>query len=270
MGYLRTQRRSRLYVIGLSHEHQRMSKASWAFARTTGALFVALLTLPNLFTCLSVYLGHQHKPHWHWCSPIPSSRGEEKVIAFNSKALNKSERKYCVTRKELLAVIVAVNTYHHYLCGRQFLIRTDHGALKWLLKFKNPEGRLARWLELLGTYDFRIEHRSGIQHGNADALSIRPCGDCRHCDRVEQKGDTASAAHSESAEVTPCPAPQGLDKPKDGNSLSSPRLDTNPLPESQQYPSRSSSSRKALVVMGSKNDLRDSQVVDDDLKKIIS
>ena len=32
---------------------------------------------------------------------------EEKVIAFHSKSLNKSERNYCVTCKELLAVIVA-------------------------------------------------------------------------------------------------------------------------------------------------------------------
>ena len=99
------------------------------------------------------------------------------MIAFHSKSLSKSERNYCVIRKELLAVVVAVKTYHHYLCGRQFLIRTDHGALKWLQKFKNPEGQLARWLELLGTYDFNIQHRSGICHGNADALSRRPCAD---------------------------------------------------------------------------------------------
>ena len=65
--------------------------------------------------------------------------GAGKVIAFHSKSLRKSGRNYCVTRKELLAVIVAVRTYHHYLCGGQFLIRTDHRALKWLLKFKNPD-----------------------------------------------------------------------------------------------------------------------------------
>ena len=104
--------------------------------------------------------------------------GEEKVIAFYSESLSKSERNYCVTRKELLAVAVAVKSYHHYLCGRQFLVRTDHGALKWLLKFKDPEAQLARWLELLGTYDCNIQHRSGICHGNADAPSRRPCGDC--------------------------------------------------------------------------------------------
>ena len=87
--------------------------------------------------------------------------GEEKVIAFHSKALSKSESNYCVTRKELLAVIVAIRTYHHFLFGRQFLVRTDHRALKWLLKFKDPEGQLARWLELLGTYNFKTQHRSG-------------------------------------------------------------------------------------------------------------
>ena len=135
--------------------------------------------------------------------------GEEKVIAFHSKSLSKSERNYCVTRKELLAVVVAVKTYHHYLCGRQFLVRTDHGALKWLLKFKNPEGQLARWLELLGSYDFNIQHRSGICHGNADALSRRPCGDCRYCDRAEQKKESSSAADSEMADVVLCGASQG-------------------------------------------------------------
>ena len=72
--------------------------------------------------------------------------------------LTKAERNYCVTRKELLAVVSAVKRFHHYLYGRQFLVRSDHGALKWLLNFKNPEGQLARWLELLGTYDMHIEH----------------------------------------------------------------------------------------------------------------
>ena len=70
------------------------------------------------------------------------------MIVFHSRSLSNSERNYCMTRKEFLAVVVAVKAYHHYLCGTQFLVRTDHGALKWLLKFRNPEGQLARWLVL--------------------------------------------------------------------------------------------------------------------------
>ena len=33
---------------------------------------------------------------------------QEKVISYHSQALSKLERKYCVTRKELLAVVKAV------------------------------------------------------------------------------------------------------------------------------------------------------------------
>lgn len=99
--------------------------------------------------------------------------GQAKVIAYLSKTLTKTERNYYVMRKELLAVILAIEAFHHYLCGKTFLIRTAHRAPKWLLKFKNPEGQLARSLKLLATYDFTIEHRPAVQHGNADSLSRR-------------------------------------------------------------------------------------------------
>ncbi|CAC5378546.1 unnamed protein product [Mytilus coruscus] len=38
---------------------------------------------------------------------------------------------------------------------------------------------VARWLSLLDTYDFKIEHRKGTLHGNADALSRRPRRRCK-------------------------------------------------------------------------------------------
>ena len=68
---------------------------------------------------------------------------EEKAIGFFSRSLSKPERNYCVTRKELLAVIKGMKHFHHYLYGVHFLIRTDHGALRWLLNFKQPEGQIA-------------------------------------------------------------------------------------------------------------------------------
>ena len=115
--------------------------------------------------------------------------GEEKVICYFSKCLSRAEMKYCTTRKELLAVVTAVKNLHHYLIGRKFTIRTDHGSLQWLMRFKNCEGQIARWIETLSAYTFTIVHRAGRVHNNADALSRRPCYDnqCRHCDRYEQR-----------------------------------------------------------------------------------
>ncbi|XP_071580542.1 uncharacterized protein [Temnothorax nylanderi] len=89
---------------------------------------------------------------------------EEKVIAYFSRVLSKSERNYCVTRRELLAVIDSVKSFHHYLYGRKFLVRTDHVSLRWLMSFRNLEGQLARWLERLQQYDFDVCYWSGKAH----------------------------------------------------------------------------------------------------------
>ena len=94
--------------------------------------------------------------------------GKEKVISYYSRSLSKSESNYCTTRKELLAVISSVKHFHCYLYGRKFTIRTDHSSLRWITKFKNVEGQLARWIEILETYNYEIIIRNGIKHSNAD------------------------------------------------------------------------------------------------------
>lgn len=115
--------------------------------------------------------------------------GEECAITYFSQTLNHTQRQYCVTKRELLAIIKAVQHFHPYLYGRHFTVRSDHAALRWLLNFKNPEGQLARWIQRLQEYDFEIEHRSGLKHNNADSLSRRPClaHHCKHCDKMESR-----------------------------------------------------------------------------------
>ena len=112
---------------------------------------------------------------------------EEKVIAYGSKALSKEERNYCVTRRELLAVVEFLKKYKHYLGGRPVTVRTDHGSLRWLFNFKNPEQQLARWLEVCASFNLIIEHRAGKKHQNADGLSRRPCKQCGRWDGLLAK-----------------------------------------------------------------------------------
>ena len=119
---------------------------------------------------------------------VQKQEGQEIVIAYGSKTLSTAERNYCVTRRELLALVYFVDNYRHYLIGRKFLIRTDHGALKWLMEFKDPEGQIARWIQRMSIYQFNIIHRPGSQHGNSDALSRIPCGeDCKFCKKGRQE-----------------------------------------------------------------------------------
>ena len=87
--------------------------------------------------------------------------GQEKVLNYASKALSRTKRNYCVTRRELLAVVYFARHFCPYLYGREFPVRTDHASLKWLFRFKEPEGQLVRWLEALSEYKFNITHRDG-------------------------------------------------------------------------------------------------------------
>ena len=140
--------------------------------------------------------------------------GTEKVIAYASRALTKTERRYCVTRRELLAIVHFVRHFRSYLLGRPFTLLTDHGSLTWLHNFKEPEGQLARWLARLQEYDFTITHRRGQSHGNADALSRRPCKQCgRSCPQpafLEHKASSPLTVKSQDMPVSPITSIQQL------------------------------------------------------------
>ena len=110
--------------------------------------------------------------------------GRERVIAYASTTLSKAEQNYCVTRRELLAVVYFLKHFRPYLYGQDVTVRTDHGALRWLFNFKNPEGQLARWLEVISQYRLTLVHRAGRQHCNADGLSRRPCRQCGQAEDV--------------------------------------------------------------------------------------
>ena len=47
--------------------------------------------------------------------------GEEHASAYASRTLSKTERRYCVTRKELLALVTFVKHFKHYLYGQNSL-----------------------------------------------------------------------------------------------------------------------------------------------------
>ena len=107
--------------------------------------------------------------------------GEEKVVCYGSYSLTPSQRNYCTTCKELLAVVRFCREYHHYSLGRSFIVHTDHSSLTWLMRFKHVEGQQAQWLEELSQFDMTIQHQAGCKHSNADGLSRIPEEDYCNC-----------------------------------------------------------------------------------------
>ena len=68
-------------------------------------------------------------------------------------------------------MITFTKYFKHYLLGREFILRTDHNSLRWLHNFQGLEGQVARWVEQLANFQYKIVHRPGKAHTNADALS---------------------------------------------------------------------------------------------------
>ena len=108
------------------------------------------------------------------------------MVCYALRLLSKAEHNYCVTCKELLAVVTFLEHFRQYLLGHCFTICTDHGALTWLQNFKEPQGQLTRWLEKPQEYQFCIVHRPGRLHNNADALSRIPCKQCGRDSHMSQ------------------------------------------------------------------------------------
>ena len=86
-----------------------------------------------------------------------------------------TKKKYSVTEREALSVIVATQKCRPYFLGNHFTVVVDHQALKWLMSLRDPSGRLTWWALTLMGYDFSIQYHSGKDHGNADTLSRCIC-----------------------------------------------------------------------------------------------
>jgi len=119
--------------------------------------------------------------------------GVLRVIGYASRQFNNAERSYCTIRQELAAVVFGLKRFRQYLLGRRVLVRSDHAALTYLRRAKEPVGQQARWLDFVEQFDISVQHRSGSANRAADALSRRPCevgGPCKQCSRG--KGSTVA------------------------------------------------------------------------------
>ena len=105
----------------------------------------------------------------------------ECVVAYCIRTLRPSQRRYCTTKRKMLAAVAMCIQFRSYLCGTKFTLCTDHKLLVWLHRFKDTEGMMAWWLHAIQQFQFSIVHWPGRDHGNTDSLSRVPSSPCRQC-----------------------------------------------------------------------------------------
>src|SRR5712664_1356826 len=97
-------------------------------------------------------------------------------IAYLSKALTETQRNYEIYDKEMLAIMLALEEWRHYLIGASepFEIWTDHQNLQYFHQPQKVHRRQARWLTELQQYHFTLLHKPGSTHTKPDFLSRPP------------------------------------------------------------------------------------------------
>ena len=96
------------------------------------------------------------------------------TVGYFSRKLLPYQVNYSATEKECLAIVESIAYWHHYLYGKEFLIRTDHKPLKYINSISKPNTRILNWALRLSQYNFKIEYVPGSENVEADFLSRNP------------------------------------------------------------------------------------------------
>ncbi|KAA0051271.1 ty3-gypsy retrotransposon protein [Cucumis melo var. makuwa] len=98
----------------------------------------------------------------------------KRPIAYFSQKLSETAREKSVYERELMAIVLAVEKWQHYLLGHRFVVYTDQKALRHILEQREIIPGVQKWLMKLIRFDFEIRYRAGSENKTADALSRIP------------------------------------------------------------------------------------------------
>ena len=82
-----------------------------------------------------------------------------------------AQTRYKTHDGELLAIVEAFKTWHHYLkgCKHEVLVLTNHNNLRSFMDTKSLSSRQVRWVQELSWYHFQIDYHQNKANGTADA-----------------------------------------------------------------------------------------------------
>ena len=121
---------------------------------------------------------------------LQKSKGTWKPVAYASRAMSPTEKRYAQIEKEALAITWACDRFSQYLLGRAFEVETDHKPLVPLLSTKHLDDlppRVLRFRLRMARYQYTIHHIPGKLLCTADALSRKPTLEAPGADPLEEE-----------------------------------------------------------------------------------
>ena len=98
---------------------------------------------------------------------------EGQPLAYASRALTDTERRYAQIEKEMLAIVFSIERFNQYTYGRPVNVQSDHKPLESILKksLDNAPRRLQGMMMRLQRYDIKVSYLQGSHMYLADTLS---------------------------------------------------------------------------------------------------
>ena len=98
-----------------------------------------------------------------------SQDGHNKVIAYASRGLSKSEKNYPAHKLEFLALKWAITEkFSDYLMGQTFSVFTDNNPLTYILTSAKLDATGHRWVAALSAFQFSITYKPGKTNTDAE------------------------------------------------------------------------------------------------------
>jgi len=153
-----------------------LKKDSFQWSPTAHSSFQSLKTA--LSTAPVLHLPDFSKPFIVDCDASGTGFGAvlhqgDGPLAFYSRPFAARHLKIAAYERELIGLVQAVRHWRPYLWGRQFIVRTDHYALKFMLDQRLSTVPQHQWISKLFGFDFSVEYKPGRLNTVADALSRR-------------------------------------------------------------------------------------------------
>jgi len=82
-------------------------------------------------------------------------------VAFESKKLNETKRRWPTHEKEMWAVIHCLETWGHYISSKDVVVWTDNVTLNYFATQPKLSSKQVRWQNTLALFNVDIRHKPG-------------------------------------------------------------------------------------------------------------
>jgi hypothetical protein len=96
---------------------------------------------------------------------------EGRPVAFESKKLSETERRWPTHEKEMWAVIHCLKTWGHYISSKDVVVWTDNVTLKYFATQPKLSSKQVRWQDTLALFNVDIRHKPIKENIVPNALS---------------------------------------------------------------------------------------------------